>query len=60
MGLTHFVDQLHNNQLENVTKSMDLIDTRAEVIQSSVLYEQNYTKLSLGGGQAMACGTQQQ
>lgn len=40
-GLTHFVNQLHNDQLENVAKSMNLVNTCAEVIQSSILEDVN-------------------
>lgn len=40
-GSTHFVNQLHDHQLENVTKSVNLVNTRAEVIQSSVLKHSN-------------------
>lgn len=35
--LTHFVNQLHNDELKNIAKSVNLVDTRAEVIQSSIL-----------------------
>ena len=29
---TYFVDQLHNDQLENVPEGVNLVDTRAQVI----------------------------
>lgn len=39
--LTHFVNELHYDQLENVTKSMNLVNACAKVIQSSILKEMN-------------------
>lgn len=38
--ISYLVYQLHNDQLQDVTESMNLIDTCAEVIQSSILQEQ--------------------
>lgn len=39
--MTHFVNQLHNNQLEDVSKSVNLVNTCAEVVQSSILQHIN-------------------
>lgn len=36
---TYFVNQLHNDQLQNVSKSVDLVNAGAEIIQSSILYD---------------------
>lgn len=35
--LNNLVDQFNNHQLQNVSKCVNLINTRAEIIQSSVL-----------------------
>lgn len=43
-ALTHFVNQLHNDQLEDVAKSVNLVNTCAEVIQSSILKYKNMWK----------------
>lgn len=36
---TDFVNQLHDDQLENVPESVNLVDTGAQVIQSSILLD---------------------
>lgn len=34
---THFVNKLHNDQLQNVSESVNLVNAGAQVIQSPVL-----------------------
>lgn len=35
---THLINQFHDDQLQDVTKSVHLVDTCAEVIQGSILF----------------------
>ena len=35
--ITYFVNQLHNDQLQNVSKGSDLVDTATQVVQGSLL-----------------------
>lgn len=34
---THFVNKLHNDQLQNVSESVNLVNAGAQVIQSAIL-----------------------
>lgn len=38
---TNFVNQLHNDQLENVPESVNLVNAGAQVVQSSILLDIN-------------------
>lgn len=40
---TYFVNQLHNDQLENVPEGVNLVNTCAQVIQSSILSDMIFT-----------------
>lgn len=50
--MTHFVNQLYNDKLKNVIEFMNLVDTRCEVVQCTLLIKGNKKYLSLSSDSA--------
>lgn len=45
-SITHLVDQLHNDQLQDVSEGVDLVYAATQVVQGSLLEKEEYQKSS--------------